>query len=81
MTGMLNWYRALVRLPRERPPRVRVPALILWGRRDTALQSGLAEASLALCDAGRIQWYAQASHWLAHEEPASVSAELRTFLC
>jgi epoxide hydrolase 4 len=80
MTGMLNWYRALVRLPRASPPRVRVPVLILWGRRDTALQPGLAEASLAICDAGRIRWYEQASHWLAHEEPASVNAELRAFL-
>jgi len=40
----------------------------------------LAEASLAICDAGRIRWYEQASHWLAHEEPASVNAELRAFL-
>ncbi len=80
MTAMLNWYRALVRLPRATPPRVRVPTLILWGRQDTALQPGLAEASLAFCDAGRIRWYDQASHWLAHEEPASVNAELARFL-
>jgi pimeloyl-ACP methyl ester carboxylesterase len=80
MTAMLNWYRALVRLPRSAPPRVRVPTLILWGRQDTALQSGLAEASLAFCDDGRIQWYERASHWLAHEEPAAVNAELMRFL-
>ncbi len=80
MTGMLNWYRALVRLPRAKPPRVRVPTLILWGRRDTALQAGLAEASLAVCDEGRIRWYDRASHWLAHEEPAAVNADLIAFL-
>lgn len=80
MTAMLNWYRALVRLPRAAPPRVAVPTLILWGERDTALQAGLAEASLAFCDAGRIRWYPQASHWLAHEEPAAVSADLTRFL-
>lgn len=80
MTAMLNWYRALVRLPRAAPPRVAVPTLILWGERDTALQAGLAEASLAFCDAGRICWYPQASHWLAHEEPAAVSADLTRFL-
>jgi pimeloyl-ACP methyl ester carboxylesterase len=80
MTGMLNWYRALVQLPRARPPRVRVPVLILWGRRDTALQPGLAEASLAYCDAGQLRWYERASHWLAHEEPEAVNADLAAFL-
>ncbi|MBP1179044.1 alpha/beta fold hydrolase [Methylobacterium sp. PvR107] len=80
MTAMLNWYRALVRLPRDEPARVRVPTLILWGKQDTALQSGLAEASLAFCDAGRIRWYERASHWLAHEEPDSVNVELTRFL-
>ena len=80
MTAMLNWYRALVRLPRTEPSRVRVPTLILWGRRDSALQSGLAEASLAFCDDGRIRWFDQATHWLALEEPAAVNAELARFL-
>jgi pimeloyl-ACP methyl ester carboxylesterase len=80
MTAMLNWYRALVRLPRTSPPRVRVPTLILWGKRDTALQSGLAEASLAFCDHGSIRWYDQATHWIAHEEPAAVNADLARFL-
>jgi pimeloyl-ACP methyl ester carboxylesterase len=69
-----------VRLPRDEPARVRVPTLILWGKQDTALQSGLAEASLAFCDAGRIRWYERASHWLAHEEPDSVNLELTRFL-
>ena len=77
---MLNWYRALAQLPRTSPPRVRVPTLILWGRQDTALQPGLAEASLDLCDSGRIEWYEQATHWLAHEQPVAVNAALRHFL-
>lgn len=80
MTAMLNWYRALVRLPRANPPRVRVPTLILWGRQDIALQAGLAEASLTFCDDGRIRWYDGASHWLAHEEPDAVNADLMAFL-
>ena len=80
MTAMLNWYRALVQLPRATPPRVRMPTLILWGERDTALQAGLAEASLAVCDAGRIRWYPDATHWIAHEDPAAVNADLAHFL-
>ncbi|MGU3325564.1 alpha/beta fold hydrolase [Methylobacterium mesophilicum] len=80
MTAMLNWYRALAQLPRTAPPRVRVPTLILWGKQDTALQSGLAEASLDLCEDGRIAWFPNATHWLAHEEPAAVNTALRQFL-
>lgn len=79
MTSMLNWYRAL---PRSRHDlrRVRMPALVLWGTRDQALERGLAEASLGLCDSGRIQWFEAASHWLQHEESASVSGALTDFL-
>jgi len=80
MTAMLNWYRALAQLPRTAPPRVRVPTLILWGKQDTALQSGLAEASLDLCEDGRIAWFPSASHWLAHEEPVAVNSALQAFL-
>ena len=80
MRAMLDWYRALVRLPRDPPPRVAMPTLILWGMRDHALQPGLAEASLALCDDGRIVRYPRATHWLPHEEPGAVNAELLGFL-
>ena len=79
MTAMLAWYRALVRLPRRHPPRVRMPVLILWGRKDHALQSGLAEASLNLCDRGRIVWFPRATHWVQHEEADTVNAELKAF--
>ena len=80
MTAMLNWYRALARLPRDAPARVTMPTLILWGLQDPALQPGLAAASLALCDDGRIVRYPRATHWLAHEEPEAINAELLAFL-
>lgn len=79
MTAMLAWYRALVRWPRHDPPRVRMPTLILWGRRDHALQPGLAEASLRLCDDGCIQWFPDTTHWIQHEEPEAVSGALGSF--
>jgi pimeloyl-ACP methyl ester carboxylesterase len=81
VTAMLNWYRALARLPREtNPPRIAAPTLILWGRRDPALQPGLAQASLAHCDRGRVQWIPQATHWVQHEAAAEVNAALIAFL-
>ena len=80
MTAMLAWYRALARLPRAAPPRVSMPTLILWGMQDHALQSGLAEASLSLCDKGRIAWHPRATHWLQHEEPETVTRDLLAFL-
>lgn len=80
MRAMLNWYRALARLPRDPPPQVAMPTLILWGMQDHALQSGLAEASLGLCDEGRIIWHPRATHWLPHEEPEAVNAALLAFL-
>lgn len=79
LTAMLNWYRALARLPRRDPPRVRMPALILWGRQDHALQPGLAEASLDLCDDGRIQWFPEATHWVQHEAADRVNEALKGF--
>jgi epoxide hydrolase 4 len=79
LTAMLNWYRAL---PREwkGPDRVRMPALVLWGTRDPALERGLAEASLGLCDSGTIRWFETASHWLQHEEATAVNVALADFL-
>lgn len=79
LTAMLNWYRALPRKWR-RPERVHVPALVLWGTRDPALERGLAEASLDLCDSGRIQWFDAAGHWLQHEEGKTVTEALTDFL-
>lgn len=80
LTAMLNWYRALLRRPPKRVGRVKPPTRIFWGRRDAALAAGLAEASLALCDDGRITWYDDATHWVLHEEPKAFAADLVDFL-
>ena len=79
LNAMLNWYRAL---PREwkRPERVHMPALVLWGTRDPALERGLAQASLDLCDSGTIRWFETAGHWLQHEEVTAVNEALSGFL-
>jgi pimeloyl-ACP methyl ester carboxylesterase len=80
LTAMLNWYRALVQ--RSAPPagRISPPTRIFWGRRDPALAPGLAEASLAMCDDGRISWFNEATHWVLQEERRAVGAGLVSFL-
>lgn len=79
LTAMLNWYRAL-RLPREPVGRIAAPTLVLWGRRDTALEPGLVGASLERCDRAEVRWYPEATHWVQHEAADAVNAELIRFL-
>ncbi|MER2269133.1 alpha/beta fold hydrolase [Methylobacterium oxalidis] len=80
LTGMLNWYRALRLKRRAEPEPVRAPTLIVWGKKDTALGSGLATESLKLCEHGEIVWLPEATHWLHHEEPAQVNSAVKSFL-
>jgi pimeloyl-ACP methyl ester carboxylesterase len=81
LTGMLNWYRAL-RLGAQAPlpARIAIPVRLMWGDRDTALEPGLADASIACCDAGEVFHFPDATHWLAREEPERVTALLLGFL-
>jgi pimeloyl-ACP methyl ester carboxylesterase len=80
-TAMLNWYRATLRHPPHLSgeQRVTVPALIIWGGRDVALSSALAEQSLAFCDDGRLVFMPEATHWVQHDEPARVNALIAAF--
>jgi epoxide hydrolase 4 len=82
LTGMLNWYRALVRKPPTPPAdvRVHVPTLIIWGANDVALTQEMAEASLKYCDDGRLVMLENATHWVQHDEPARVNELLTEFL-
>jgi pimeloyl-ACP methyl ester carboxylesterase len=82
LSGMINWYRAVLRYPPAVPEqaRLRLPTLILWGMRDIALSAEMASASLALCDVGRLVLYENASHWVQHDEAEAVNQELKEFL-
>jgi pimeloyl-ACP methyl ester carboxylesterase len=82
LTGMLDWYRAL-RLGSSLPPApdtVVVPVRLMWGDKDEALEAGMADTSIALCSAGELIRFPEATHWLAAEEPARVNALLLEFL-
>ena len=86
ITGMVNWYRAMLRHPPRdpgRPPgstRVAIPTLILWGERDRYLSKELAPLSLERCDRGRLITFPEATHWLQHDEPRGVNQALLEFL-
>lgn len=80
LTAMVNWYRAAVRyrIPfRDRT--VLVPTRILWGERDKFLMSEMAHESLRYCANGELFTFAEATHWLQHEEPHKVCEMLIKF--
>jgi pimeloyl-ACP methyl ester carboxylesterase len=80
LSGMINWYRALFRARVKFPDKtVRVPTRILWGERDAFLLAEMARESLRYCTSAELFTFANASHWLQHEEPARVSELLIDF--
>lgn len=80
LTAMINWYRAAIRYRIPFPDRtVRVPTRILWGERDRFLMAGMAHESLRYCANGELFTFAEASHWLQHEQPERISQLLLEF--
>src|SRR5216684_8698558 len=80
LTAMINWYRALFRTRAKFPDKtVRIPTRILWGERDAFLLAEMAHESLRFCKDAELFTFANASHWLQHEEPARVSELLIDF--
>lgn len=82
LTGMINWYRALARYRPSQPAEIRLkmPVLILWGEKDIALSKAMAQASLELCDQGKLIYFPQATHWVQHDEAEAVNRHLIEFL-
>ncbi len=82
LMGMLNWYRAAFRYPSRHPAQIRLsmPVLMLWGRKDMALSDEMAEASLLLCEKGKLVFFDTASHWVQHDEADEVNKRLLEFL-
>jgi pimeloyl-ACP methyl ester carboxylesterase len=79
---MLAWYRAAFRNlgGTFTTGRIRMPALILWGDRDVALDKRGADYSLRYCAQGQVLHYPEASHWLQHDESAAVNRTLLDFI-
>lgn len=95
LTGMLNWYRAtplMVPKPGETVAaavvptldpvqlRIRMPHLLLWGMKDQALLPVSRAGLAAYCDDLTVQEFADADHWIVHQQPAAVIAAVRAFL-
>jgi epoxide hydrolase 4 len=82
LTGMINWYRALVRYrsPLTSDTSIHVPTLILWGKKDVALSHEMAEKSLGFCDNGLLVYFDDATHWVQHDAAENVNRELIAFM-
>ena len=81
LTAMLNYYRALRQRPHgEKPARLAPPTLILWAGDDLFLERNVAEAGLALCDDGKLEFVEGASHWLHIELPEKINARVIEWL-
>jgi len=81
LTGMINYYRALLRKPLLPTAQYRVdcPTLVIWGRRDAYAIPEVAEASARMCAKSRIVYFENGSHWVQHDEAGEVSRLLAEF--
>ena len=93
LTAMLNWYRAAklvvpppgitVPLPDlllRAFPKVKVPTLVIWGMKDSALLPLQLDGLEELVDDLQIERVAAAGHFVPWESPDPVAAALRPFL-
>ena len=84
LTAMLNWYRAALWRPSKlaldpEASRVKVPALLIWGKNDQFAGEEMARESLRSCDDGHLEMFEAATHWVQHEESTHVNALLSQF--
>lgn len=84
LTGMIDYYRAALRQsPRkalERMSPIDAPVLVIWGERDRHLGSELARPDPKWVPNVRVQWLAEATHWVQHDAPERVNELLTEFL-
>ena len=80
LTGMVNWYRALLRkrMPAQLP-RIGVPLFMIWGVEDQFGERSLAQASINQCDRGRVVYVDGATHWVHTDAPEVMVEALRRF--
>ncbi|MHA2139499.1 MAG: alpha/beta fold hydrolase [Candidatus Hodarchaeales archaeon] len=72
MTSMINWYRVMSlrsSARSDRTPKIHIPTLILWGKRDHYLSYEMAQLSVEVCEDGKLVTFEDASHWVHQDEP------------
>jgi pimeloyl-ACP methyl ester carboxylesterase len=92
LTGGLNYYRASALYPpspedpgakklhwKPEDFTVRVPTLVLWGERDTALLPGCLDGLAQVVPGVKIVRVPEASHWIARERTELVCREIEAF--
>ena len=92
LTGGLNYYRASPMYPpsAEDPGAkklqlkpedfiVKVPTLVIWGERDTALLPGCVDGLEAVVPDLKVVRVPEASHWIARERTTQVIGEIEAF--
>jgi epoxide hydrolase 4 len=95
LDAMLNWYRASPLVvpeiggPAGRAPildvasellKVRCPHLVLWGEDDRALLPVCLEGLEAFAPDLTVSKLAGCGHWLLHEKPVEIAAQIRGFM-
>ena len=84
LTATLNYYRYLLRSPREMGTlleKIEAPVLVIWGERDRSLSRGLADPPrLWVPNLLRVERLREASHWVAEDRPLEVNSLLLDFL-
>jgi pimeloyl-ACP methyl ester carboxylesterase len=94
LTGGLNYYRAARLLPPPPgtplpqtpltldtgPLTVRVPTLVIWGERDTALLPANLDGLEEFVPQLTVRRIADANHWVVHQRPDLVNGYIREFL-
>ena len=93
LTGGCNYYRASPLRPPTRPDdavmsiefppgyvTVTLPTLVVWGEDDTALPIGLLDGLEAFVPDLRLVRVPGATHWIVHERPHFVAAEIERHL-
>jgi pimeloyl-ACP methyl ester carboxylesterase len=93
LTAMLNWYRAskiVVPAPGEEVraplwthapfPRLKMPVLVVWGLKDTALLPVQLDGLHGLIEDLRLVTSASAGHFITWEEPETVTGAIRDFM-
>ncbi len=94
VTGGLNWYRAANAGPPtpNEPMRetnlaagfdtltVKVPTLVIWGEKDTALLTGNLEGLDKFVPQLTLKRIPNGSHWVIHEEPELINQYIREFI-